>query len=139
MYRGSDSAGATLAPACRMHFSHQGKPVLIIHLLSAHDFGGWVATWQVRRDWQVLAIRDVSSGLGALLWLDSRGGLFGSTPSKNEVSGQFCMPVRSNLRLLPDLPDAFVAMQSGLIVWIQDYLAGIGSVTCWDRLPARTR
>ena len=49
----------------------------------------------------------------ALLWFGSRGGLLGSTPSKNEVSGQFCMPVRSDLRLLLDLPDAFVAMQSG--------------------------
>ena len=85
------------------------------------------------------AIRDVSSSLGALLWLGSRGGLFGSTPSKNEVSGQFCMPVRSDLRLLLDLPDAFVAMQSGTNCLVQDCLAGIGSVTCWDRLPARMR
>ena len=70
------------------------------------------------------AIRDVSSRLGVLLWLGSRGGLLGSTPSKNEVSGRFCLPVRSDLRLLLDLPDAFVAMQSsancldsGLLGW----------------------
>ena len=60
------------------------------------------------------AIRDVSSSLGALLWLGVRGGLLGSTPSKNEVSGQFCLLVLSVLRLLFDLRDAFVAMQSGV-------------------------
>ena len=50
----------------------------------------------------------------ALLWFGSRGGLLGSTPSKNEVSGQFCLLVLSVLRLLLDLRDAFVAMQSGV-------------------------
>ena len=86
--------------------------------------------------WQFKMFRAAS---GALLWLGSRGGLLGPTPSENEVSGQFCMPVRSDLRLLLDLPDAFVAMQSGTNCLVQDCLAGIGSVTCWDRLPARTR
>ena len=51
------------------------------------------------------AIRDVSSSLGALLWLGSRGGLLGSTPSKNEVSAQFCLPVRSDLFLFVDVGD----------------------------------
>ena len=60
-----------------------------------------------------MAVRDVSGGLGALLWFGLRGCLLGSTPRKNEVSGQFCLPVLSDLRLLPDLRDAFVAMQSG--------------------------
>ena len=49
----------------------------------------------------------------ALLWFGWRGGLLGSIPSKNEVSAQFCLPVRSDLRLLLELCDAFVAMQSG--------------------------
>ena len=40
-----------------------------------------------------------------LLWFGSRGGLLGSTPSKNEVSGQFCLPVRSDLRLFVDVGD----------------------------------
>ena len=54
------------------------------------------------------AIRGVSGGLGALLWLGLRDGLLGSTPSKNEVSEPFCLLVLSDLR------DAFVAMQSGI-------------------------
>ena len=61
-----------------------------------------------------MAVRDVSGGLGALLWFGLRGCLLGSTPRKNEVSGQFCLPILSDLRLLPDLRDAFVAMQSGV-------------------------
>ena len=43
--------------------------------------------------------------------LGLRGGLLGSTPIKNEVSGQFCLLVLSVLRLLRDV---FVAMQSGV-------------------------
>ena len=77
-----------------------------------------------------MAVRDVSGGLAALLWLGSPGGLLGSTPRKNEVSGRFCLPVRSDLRLLPDLRDDFVAMQSGtncldsgLLHW--DWLCGL--------------
>ena len=59
-------------------------------------------------------VRDLSGGLGALLWFGSRGRLLGSTPSGNEVSGRFCLPVRSDdLHFLLDLHDAFVAMQSG--------------------------
>ena len=50
----------------------------------------------------------------ALLWFGWRGGLLGSTPNKNEVNGQFCLLVLSVLRLLLDLRDAFVAMQSGV-------------------------
>ena len=71
MSRGNDSAGATHAPAWRMHFSHQGKPLLITHLLSPHDFGGWVATWQVRRDWQVHGNSRCFEqfGCAALAWL----------------------------------------------------------------------
>ena len=49
-----------------------------------------------------------------VLWLGVRGGLMGSTSSKNEVSGQFCLLALSVLRLLLDLRDAFVAMQSGV-------------------------
>ena len=60
------------------------------------------------------AVQHVSAVLGALLWLGARGGLLGPTPSKNEVSGQFCLLVLSVLRLLLDLRDAFVAMQSGV-------------------------
>ena len=41
----------------------------------------------------------------ALLWFGSRGGLLGSTPNKNEVSGQFCLPVRSDLCLFVDVGD----------------------------------
>jgi hypothetical protein len=41
----------------------------------------------------------------ALLWFGSRGGLLGSTPSKNEVSGQLCLPVRSDLHLFADIGD----------------------------------
>ena len=85
----------------------------MLRSLNVHDFWGWVAAWQVWHDSQVQAVRGVSGGLGALLWLGVRGGLMGSTSSKNEVSGQFCLPVLSDLRLLPDLRDAFVAMQSG--------------------------
>jgi hypothetical protein len=66
----------------------------------------------------------------ALLWFGSAGGLLGSTPSENEVSGQFYLPVRSDLRLLLELCDAFVAMQSGtncldsgLLHW--DWLCGL--------------
>ena len=47
-------------------------------------------------------------------WLGLRGGFLGLTPSKNEVSGQFCMLVLSVLRLLLDLCDVFVEMQSGV-------------------------
>ena len=36
---------------------------------------------------------------GALVLFGSRGGLLGSNPSKNEVSGQFCLPVLCDLRL----------------------------------------
>ena len=59
------------------------------------------------------AVRDVSGGLGALLWFGLRGRLLGSPPSENEVSGRFCLPVRSDLSFLLHLRDAFVAMQSG--------------------------
>ena len=41
----------------------------------------------------------------ALLWFGSRGGLLGSTPNKNEVSAQFCLPVRYDLRLFVDAGD----------------------------------
>ena len=41
----------------------------------------------------------------ALLWFGSAGGLLGSTPSENEVSGQFCLPVRSDLCLFVDVGD----------------------------------
>ena len=96
-----------------------------------------MATWQVWHDWRVTRVRVVSGGLGALLWLGLRGGLLGSTPSKSEVSGQFCLLVLYVLRRLLDLRDAFVAMQSGVNYF--DCLIGMGSVACWDRLPARTR
>ena len=82
--------------------------------LNVHDFWGWVAAWQVWHDSQVQAVRGVSGGLGALLWLGVRGGLMGSTSSKNEVSGQFCLLALSVLRLLLDLRDAFVTLQSGV-------------------------
>ena len=59
------------------------------------------------------AVRDLSGSLGALLWVGSRGRLLGSTPSENEVSGRFCLSVRSDLYFLLDLCDAFVATQSG--------------------------
>ena len=48
-----------------------------------------------------------------LLHWDWLCGLLGPTPSENEVSGQFCLPVRSDLPLVLELCDAFVAMQSG--------------------------
>ena len=38
-------------------------------------------------------------------WFGLRGGLLGSTPSKNEVSAQFCLPVRSDLRPFVDAGD----------------------------------
>ena len=57
------------------------------------------------------AVRGVSNGLGALLCHGLRGGLLGSTPSKNEVSGYLCLLALSLLRLLLDLRDAFLAMQ----------------------------
>ena len=76
------------------------------------------------------AVQHVSAILGALLCFGLRGCLLGSTPRKNEVSGRFCLPVRSDLRLLPDLRDDFVAMQSGtncldsgLLGW--DWLCGL--------------
>ena len=76
------------------------------------------------------AVQHVSAILGALLCFGLRGCLLGSTPRKNEVSGRFCLPVRSDLRLLPDLRDDFVAMQSGtncldsgLLHW--DWLCGL--------------
>ena len=75
----------------------------MLRSLNVHDFWGWVAAWQVWHDSQVQAVRGVSGGLGALLWLGVRGGLMGSTSSKNEVSGQFCLLVLSVLRLLLDL------------------------------------
>ena len=67
----NDSAGATLAAPSEMHFSHQGKPLLITRLLNPHFFDRRVATWQVWHDWRVQAVLDVSGGLGALLlvWL----------------------------------------------------------------------
>ena len=38
-------------------------------------------------------------------WFGSRGGLLGSTPSKNEVSARSCLPVLSDLRLFVDVGD----------------------------------
>ena len=77
-----------------------------------------------------MAVRDVSGGLGALLWLGVRGGLLGSTPSKNEVSGQFCLPVRSDLRLLLICPTplsqcraVLIVLIAGLLPW--DWLCGL--------------
>jgi hypothetical protein len=49
----------------------------------------------------------------ALLWFGSRGGLLGSTPSKNEVSARFCLPVLSDLRLFVDAGD-FAAILRGI-------------------------
>ena len=76
------------------------------------------------------AVQHVSAILGALLCFGLRGCLLGLTPRKNEVSGRFCLPGRSDLRLLPDLRDDFVAMQSGtnclgsgLLGW--DWLCGL--------------
>ena len=63
-----------------------------------------------------MAVRGVLGGLGALLWFGWRGGLLGSNSSKNEVSGQFCLVVVSVLRLWFDLRNAFVAMQSGVVL-----------------------
>ena len=110
------SAGATLAPPPEMHPPHQGKPLLATRLPSPHFFGRRVArsTWQVWHDWQGTAVRGVSGGLGALLCLGSRGGLLGSIPSMGEVCGKSCLLVLSILRLLLDLRDAFVAMQSSV-------------------------
>ena len=52
-----------------------------------------------------------------MLWLGLRGGLLRLTPNKNEVSGQFCLLVTSELRLLLDLRDIFVAMQRNDVTW----------------------
>ena len=76
-----------------------------------------MATWQVWHDWQGTAVRGVSGGVSALLlaWLARwLSGIDPQVPSKNEVSGQFCLLVLPALRLLLDLCDAFVAMQSGV-------------------------
>ena len=97
------------SPGQRGCLSHQGKRFFMPHLSNKHDFGGWVAIWQVWHDSQVQAVRGVWGGLGALLWLGVRGGLMGSTSSKNEVSGQFCVPVLSDLRLFDDVGN-FVAV-----------------------------
>ena len=93
-------------------------------------FGGGLLLGRFGAIGKCTAIRDVSSILGALLCFGLRGCLLGSTPRKNEVSGRFCLPVRSDLRLLPDLRDDFVAMQSGtncldsgLLGW--DWLCGL--------------
>ena len=51
----NDPAGATLAPAWEMHFSHQGKPLLTT-CFNPHVFGRRVATWQGWHDWQVQAV-----------------------------------------------------------------------------------
>ena len=48
----------------------------------------------------------------ALLWFGLRGGLLGSTPSKNEVSARSCLPVLSDLRLFVDVGD-FAAVLRG--------------------------
>ena len=75
--------------------------------------GGGLLVGRFRVVGECGAVQHVLAVLGALLWFGLRGCLLGSTPRKNEVSGQFCLPVLSDLRLLPDLRDAFVAMQSG--------------------------
>ena len=49
----------------------------------------------------------------ALLWFGWRGGLLGSTPSKNEVSARFCLPVLSDLRLFADAGD-FASVLRGI-------------------------
>ena len=46
-----------------------------------------------------------SAAFRALLCFGLRGCLLGSTPKKNEVSGQFCLPVRSDLCLFVDVGD----------------------------------
>jgi hypothetical protein len=58
----------------------------------------------------------------ALLCFGSRGGLLGPTPSENEVSGQFCLPVRSDLRPLLNCAMPLSQCRAVLIVWIQDLL-----------------
>ena len=45
-------------------------------------------------------------------WFGLRGGLLGSTPSKNEVSARFYLPLLSDLRLFVDAGD-FAAVLRG--------------------------
>ena len=62
----------------------------------------------------------------ALVWIGSRGGLLGSTPSKNEVSARSCLPVLSDLRLFADLLLMLATSQQYCAVLI-DLIAGLAT------------
>ena len=58
----------------------------------------------------------------ALLLFGSRGRLLESTPSKNEVSGQLCLPVWPDMRLFADIGDFASALRE---TQINDVVAGL--------------